>query len=667
RATQASRARQRPEEPTVIHTARSGSGSETVAGSVMGTPGFMSPEQAGGEIDKLDERADVFGLGAVLCVILTGNPPYVANTADAVRLMAVRGQLADAFGRLDGCGAGPDLIGLCKRCLSADRDSRPRHAGEVAGAMAAHLAGVEDRVRQAQVERAAAETRTAEERKRRRVQLALAVSLLTLVGVAGGALLLVQKQRSDRAQAEADLDRQELVARREAAVRAERSRVGVEQALAQLPELYRRGLWDHADATLEKTETFLGPDADPEVQARVARAKRDTLILRRLDQIRLRFGEQFDAAAAAREYAEALRDAGFGEFRMGPRELADRLREHPYSEHLLAAAAALLNHTPRPDERLYWDAVLDAVYPPNTFYGQWRRANRSPDPKEVLRLVERVEYDRLTPTTIWLMSLNLHFRQPPEAEAAARLLRAGLDYYPSDFWLHYELCTVSLRRMNPPRLDVAIRHGTAAVALRPRIARAHYELAYGLYRHGDLSRAEAECREAVHLDPGFVWSHFDLASVLRAKGDLDGALAAGREAVSVDPTNPSTYIGLGWTLEARGDRVGAVEAYRNAVRVGPKHAPAHDNLGIALRATGDWDGAIAAFRESARVDPKSKFPFVQLRQTEEWRSLAPQLDAVKSGQKVSNPNKMVQLATLAAARMSVQQVTSWSGGNGGPI
>src|SRR5262249_46467066 len=81
-ATKASRGRARPgPEPPVIPPARSGSGSDTAAGSVMGTPAFMSPEQAGGEIDKLDERADVFGLGAVLCMILTGKPPYLAETA----------------------------------------------------------------------------------------------------------------------------------------------------------------------------------------------------------------------------------------------------------------------------------------------------------------------------------------------------------------------------------------------------------------------------------------------------------------------------------------------------------------------------------------------------------------------------------------------------------
>src|SRR5579871_413300 len=49
-------------------------GSQTQAGSLIGTAAFIPPEQALGEIAKVNERADVFGLGAVLAVILTGNP-----------------------------------------------------------------------------------------------------------------------------------------------------------------------------------------------------------------------------------------------------------------------------------------------------------------------------------------------------------------------------------------------------------------------------------------------------------------------------------------------------------------------------------------------------------------------------------------------------------------
>jgi serine/threonine protein kinase len=56
------------------------SGSHTQAGSLIGTPAFIPPEQAGGEIERVNERADVFGLGALLCVILTGKPPYVGET-----------------------------------------------------------------------------------------------------------------------------------------------------------------------------------------------------------------------------------------------------------------------------------------------------------------------------------------------------------------------------------------------------------------------------------------------------------------------------------------------------------------------------------------------------------------------------------------------------------
>ena len=168
---------------TVIQTSRP-SDSGTLAGSMLGTPAFMSPEQAGGELDKLDERTDVFGLGGMLCVILTGQPAYLGKSAEEVRLMAVRGALADAHARLDQCGADAKLVELCRQCLAVDRDGRPKDAGAVAATMHDYLAGVEERARMAELERAAADARAAEQLKRRRVLFASAATVL--VALLGG-------------------------------------------------------------------------------------------------------------------------------------------------------------------------------------------------------------------------------------------------------------------------------------------------------------------------------------------------------------------------------------------------------------------------------------------------------------------------------------------------
>jgi eukaryotic-like serine/threonine-protein kinase len=189
---------------TVIHTTPERD-SATETGSMLGTPAFMSPEQAGGELDRLDERTDVFGLGAILCVILTGHPPYVGKSADQIPLMAIRGKLGDAYTRLDECGADARLVELCRQCLAVDQDNRPRDAAALASALAEYMTGVEERARRAEVELAAAETKAAELRKRRRVQLALAATLLVLVGsISIG--LWSQERASNTARQRAEVD-----------------------------------------------------------------------------------------------------------------------------------------------------------------------------------------------------------------------------------------------------------------------------------------------------------------------------------------------------------------------------------------------------------------------------------------------------------------------------
>src|SRR5262249_37816357 len=118
---------------STICTTRGGGLESTVVGSVLGTPAYMPPEQARGEVSRVDERADVFGLGAILCEVLTGLPPY---RGENVQRQARQGDLADALARLGGCGAEAELVELCRRCLAAAPADRPRHGGEVAAAIA---------------------------------------------------------------------------------------------------------------------------------------------------------------------------------------------------------------------------------------------------------------------------------------------------------------------------------------------------------------------------------------------------------------------------------------------------------------------------------------------------------------------------------------------------
>src|SRR5262249_34094268 len=157
-----------------------------------------APEQARGEGSSLDERCDVFGLGAILCQILTGAPPYTGGGPSAVFARAVRADLADALGRLDACGADAELIGLAQRSLAADAEGRPRDAGAVAAEVTAYLESVEARVRRADLERAQSEVRAEGERRRRRLVVALAASVLLAAGAAAGGWVWVAQERAGR-------------------------------------------------------------------------------------------------------------------------------------------------------------------------------------------------------------------------------------------------------------------------------------------------------------------------------------------------------------------------------------------------------------------------------------------------------------------------------------
>jgi tetratricopeptide (TPR) repeat protein len=257
---------------TLVVSLRDSDGSFTQAGSVMGTPAFMSPEQAVGAVAKVDQRSDVFGLGAILAVILTGQPPFTAASTETVRVKAAQGKLDECFARLDSCGADPGLAALCKQCLAPEKEDRPADAGEVANAVARLRSAAEERARQAERERAAAEVRVAEQRKRRRVWFALATVLL--LGSAASIVFAVQaRQAEGKAVQERDLKeaaREEAVANEEKARTAEAARrQELGRTAAAAAELAAgRGQWQEA---LQLFETALEMGGGDEIALKLGR------------------------------------------------------------------------------------------------------------------------------------------------------------------------------------------------------------------------------------------------------------------------------------------------------------------------------------------------------------------------------------------------------------
>jgi tetratricopeptide (TPR) repeat protein len=576
----------RPDDETVIRDARAGpadtpgglggSTPRTQAGSVLGTPAYMAPEQAGGDVDRLDERCDVFGLGAILCEVLTGEPPYVGPDAQQVYRRALGASQADAHARLGACGAEPELVALCRRCLAPEPSDRPRGAGEVAAAVAEFRAAAEDRARRAELDR----VRAAEQAKRRRVQAALAVAVALLA--CGGAAVGWWQDRhagARRAQLARNADALDALAGR------------CEQAL-------RDGDADRAEAALSEIDRRLPEGGGEAVRDRAKRCRADLAMLRELDGIdtfRWTWVENRlpDPKVVAARWRAAFAAYGVvpGETPVG--EAAGRLAGSLGRDQLLAVLDLWLVTVPSAGVR----EVLRAA-DPDPYRDAVRDAVAAGERERVGELAGRP--DALAQPPGFAAALGQHKVVP--ADRARAVLGAALRSRPGDLALLMTLGN-SYPIMRREWADDRLRWFQAAVAAHPRNGAAHTNLGAALYDKGDWDGAAACCREAIRLDPTLASAHNILGNALRDKGDLDGAINCYREAMRLDPKYAVAHTNLGNALRGKGDLDGAVACYKEAIRLDPTFAPAHNNLGVALAIKKDADGAIACYKEAIRLDP----------------------------------------------------------------
>jgi serine/threonine protein kinase/dienelactone hydrolase len=426
--TNADRPRAEDSSSTAIATIQPAKTAESSqVGNVVGTLAYMAPEQALGHVHELDARSDVFGLGAILCAILTGQPPYTARSGSELHQQAAQADLADAFARLDACGADTDLVQLAKTCMARRKEERPADAGMVAVAIGAYETTKTERYRQAEVERAAAEVKVREERKRRRVTVALAAAVMGLAVLGTSWAWWYQHSvEARRTKTEREI------------------RLALAEVNAHMDEGWKHkenpGRWkasiDRADAAIKQARAELvnGIASDDVIEdliraeAAVREADHLCVLCCKLDGISLKLHASPrnppKNSLLAKEYREAL--SGFG-IDLGDMELAaEAVRSSPVRSAITAALDDWSSVATDVQERQQIQKLLREIEPDtNTLRTQWRKALAKRDVSALARLARESRTQSLPLATILQMARDLEHLEQWQAFAEFLFQRLG--------------------------------------------------------------------------------------------------------------------------------------------------------------------------------------------------------------------------------------------------
>jgi serine/threonine-protein kinase len=590
------------------------------SGRGMGTPAFMAPEQAGNGV--LDPRADVFGLGAILCVVLTGAPPFLGGSRSEIHVRAAQGCLGDALLRLRVCGADAELVQLAVHCLASTPEERPA-AEQVAARLSAWFVSIEERARRLELAAAQAKVVAVEHRRTRRRSIALGV----LAAVFAAVYAWMRFERQAR-----DYDARVAVV--QAIERARNLRAGADIAGSE-----RIRLLGEAAVAAQHATTFASTLDDAALRDEAARlakrlaedrdaAVRDERMLRWLDDFPShldRTSEQLDA-----DFAQGFRDWGVDVEGAPVDDASARLRAGSDAASLARALddwGAVRRAQPRVPPaawRRFHELALRVDADPQR--STVRRALLAGDRDELRRLADAPEFGDAPTDTLDLLASAL--AQSNHRDAAIDVWRRANRRHPESVRVIHSLAVQYFADAHCPPWDEVVRLFSAGTAVRPASAHLWTDLGYALVGQGDFAGAELALQHALELAPHDERALGSLVDLLRSEGRHADALARAAAAAERAPAAAGIWRVLGDARFQHGLVADAAAAYRRAVaaddavayeerlaqcllelgqadeaadcwrRVAerlPMQASAHASLGLALRLQGKFDAAIAAF------------------------------------------------------------------------
>jgi serine/threonine-protein kinase len=557
----------------------------TLSGTPLGTPSYMAPEQARGERKAIGPATDVYALGTILYELLTGRPPFCAESGSAT-LQQVLADDPVPPSRLNP-GVPRDLATVCLKCLSKEPHRRYASAGALAEDLRRFLRGEPIAARRAgRAERLA---RWARRSPAAAALLAIALLAVTTVLGAGGWLI----------------GRQILTAR------------AVEADLWEAEQLLQQSAFTEAGAALERARSRLGDNGPFWLYPVVEAARRDHEFLVRLEAIRLNrctlLDEQqhhaallrFNKARADRDYAEAFRGQGLGAPPDDPQGAAARVRASKWATHLVAALDDWAVCAADPARHDWVLGVARRADP-----DPWRDRVRDPAVwRDGKALAELTRAAPLAEQPVPLL-LALGERLSALGEDGVGFLRRVREQYPEDFWTNFTLALAlhgaGRRADGDPTL--ALAYYQKALKIRPRAVAVLNDLGVVLFDKAwmwDKDRdggpgAVNVFYQVVKSDPHFAPGFHNLGAALKARGDWPIAALLYQDAVEIDPQLAPAHFNLGEILAGSGGLDEAIGHHRQALGADPEFARAHYFLGLALVAKGRRDEADQCYPETVK-------------------------------------------------------------------